>query len=212
MKDERWILEKIDKNSALDVFFPAGFTSAELPEWCNPKAFSKLGIALLEPGRSMLGLELRAPLILSLSRHQKTSLAVVVLSFCRVASPESFKPWHSLIIEVVSDIPYDALDLISRLLACDMQFRRTFFTKSGSSAVARSLATSFAVQVHPFTRIMCKFLIPQTISESRQICLDYQRNAVFTVLSHFHSVLCFCSSRVRSDFVVELFVSALPCF
>jgi hypothetical protein len=160
----------------------------------------------------MLGLELRAPLILSLSRHQKTSLAVVVLSFCRVASPESFKPWHSLIIEVVSDIPYDALDLISRLLACDMQFRRTFFTKSGSSAVARSLATSFAVQVHPFTRIMCKFLIPQTISESRQICLDYQRNAVFTVLSHFHSVLCFCSSRVRSDFVVELFVSALPCF
>jgi hypothetical protein len=194
MKDERWILEKIDKNSALDVFFPAGFTSVELPEWCNPKAFSKLGIALLEPGRSMLGLELRPPLILSLSRHQKTSLAVVVLSFCRVAAPECFKPWHSLIIEVVSDIPYDALDLISRLLACDMQFRRTFFTKSGSSAVARSLATSFAVQVHPFTRIMCKFLIPQTILESRQICLDCQRNAVFSVLSHFHFVLCFCSS------------------
>jgi hypothetical protein len=147
MKDERWIIEKIEKNSTLDVFFPAGFTSIEFSEWCNAKAFNKLGIALLEPCRSLLGLDLRAPLILSLSRHQKTVLAVVVLSFCRVATPESFKPWHSLIIEVLPEIPHDALDLIMRLLAFDAQFRDTIFSKSGSSVVLRSLATSFAIQV-----------------------------------------------------------------
>jgi hypothetical protein len=147
MKDERWILEKIEKNAPLDLFFPSGFSSSELPEWCNSKAFNRLGSALLEPSRSMLGLELRAPLILSLARQQKTVLAVVVLSFCRVAAPECFKPWHSLIIDVLPDIPHDALDFISRLLACDVHFRHTFFSMSGSSVVVRSLATSFAIQV-----------------------------------------------------------------
>ncbi len=171
MKDERWILEKIEKNSTLDLFFPSGFTSTELPEWCNSKSFNKLGSAFLEPGRSMLGLELRAPLILSLSRQQKTVLAVVVLSYCRVAAPESFKPWHSLIIEVLSDIPHDALDFVSRLLACDMQFRHTFFSKSGSSAVVRSLATSFAIQVLPHH--LSTFRIAQTFLESRQVCCSY---------------------------------------
>ena len=149
MKDERWIIDKIEKNANLDIFFPFGINSIDVPEWCNSKAFNKIGYALLEPGRSLLGLELRAPLILSLSRQQKTVLAVVVLSYCRVAAPECFKPWHSLIIEVLSDIPHDALDFISRLLACDTQFRDTLFSRSGSSVVVRGLATSFAIQVLP---------------------------------------------------------------
>jgi len=153
MKDERWILGKIEKNATLDTFFPAGFSSAELPEWCTVKALTRLGTALLEPGRSMLGLEPRSPSILSLSRTQKSVLAVVVLSFSRgVAAPECFKPWHSLIIEVLPDIPQDALEFISCLLACDIQFRLDFFSKSSASVVVRSLATSFAIQVLPLNR------------------------------------------------------------
>jgi hypothetical protein len=166
MKDERWILEKIEKNAAFDLFFPSGFAATDLPEWCNSKSFNKLGSAFLEPSRSMLGLELRAPLILSLSRQQKTVLAVVVLSFCRVAAPECFKPWHSLIIEVLSDIPHDALDFILRLLAFDLQFRHDFFSKSGSSVVVRSLATSFAIQVLPRSAIRQGFLVTQAFLQS----------------------------------------------
>jgi hypothetical protein len=147
MKDERWIIDKIEKNANLDIFFPFGINSIDVPEWCNSKAFNKIGYALLEPGRSLLGLELRAPLILSLSRHQKTVLAVVVLSFCRVAAPECFKPWHALIVEVLPHIPHEALDFVIRLIACDTHFRDTLFSSSGSSVVVRSLATSFAIQV-----------------------------------------------------------------
>lgn len=176
MKDERWIIEKIEKNSTLDVFFPAGFTSIEFSEWCNAKAFNKLGIALLEPCRSLLGLDLRAPLILSLSRHQKTVLAVVVLSFCRVATPESFKPWHSLIIEVLPEIPHDALDLIMRLLAFDAQFRDTIFSKSGSSVVLRSLATSFAIQSpEKFVTTIKDMLQSQYLTALKLLCALLQR-------------------------------------
>jgi len=176
MKDERWILEKIEKNAPLDFFFPSGFSSTELPEWCNAKAFNRLGSALLEPSRSMLGLELRAPLILSLSRQQKTVLAVVVLSFCRVAAPECFKPWHSLIIDVLPDIPHDALDFISRLLACDVHFRHTFFSMSGSSVVVRSLATSFAIQSPDKFVAAIKDILPsQQLTALKLLCSLLQR-------------------------------------
>ncbi len=190
MKDERWIVEKIEKNANLDHFFPIGFTSIEIPEWCNSKAFHKLGIALLEPSRSLLGLELRAPLILSLSRHQKTVLAVVVLSFSRVAAPESFKPWHSLIIEVLPEIPHDALDFISRLLACDTQFRDTLFSRSGSSVVVRGLATSFAIQVLPCQHWPVQWLkvcyrVQKSLPQPSRICCH---------LSTFPFHLLHCSS------------------
>ena len=193
MKDERWIIEKIEKNSTLDVFFPAGFTSIEFSEWCNAKAFNKLGIALLEPCRSLLGLDLRAPLILSLSRHQKTVLAVVVLSFCRVATPESFKPWHSLIIEVLPEIPHDALDLIMRLLAFDAQFRDTIFSKSGSSVVLRSLATSFAIQVLTcqYWHTLSNLYWHKSVAESRKVCHDHQGHVAISVrFFYFHLVEC----------------------
>ena len=162
MKDGRWILDKIEKNATLDTFFPSGFSSVELPEWCTVKVLTRLGTALLEPGRSMLGLELRSPSILSLSRKQKSVLAVVVLSFSRVAAPECFKPWHSLLIEMLPDIPPDALDFISRLLACDIQFRLDFFSKSTASVVVRSLATSFAIQVLPSIKTFLVVSIIQT--------------------------------------------------
>jgi hypothetical protein len=188
MKDERWILDKIEKNASFDVIFPAGFSSSELPEWCNSKTFNKLSIALLAPGRSILGLELRSPLILSLSDHQRSVLAVVILSFYRVASPECFKPWHALIIDMIPAIPHDALDLILHFLACDIQFRHTFFSKSGSSGSVRGLATSFALQVslHSHAHGCALF---KCFAVSRQIYFNHKRYAVDTVLSRFYSCL-----------------------